>query len=339
MRAEEMVIKGNLSVGDIIESKIVTALPNGTLLELPLFHKAVVVNPETLQIVQYRYKDQKDTTAEERHEMAALKGQMAAEGSNDVVNNLLDSVVEEAKRNFRNADGLAAIRNVRINCYGPIENGMMDLMRKYKTGNRKVYLDNLVESFREPCRINNNLDICLAPLQPKEIARRALVRIGEEQFDLQHQNCETFANWVRYGANYSEQGERIGKVLKNGINGFEALCERANRALVNIVEGEIERVKNEVIGGGFKGAGAGIVLGGLGCLMAPPACPAIAAVAIVGTAGANAFWNFRDARDQAMGNVESEMKAKLEQYKPEFVRIVRDLVVGLKLEKIVKINV
>ncbi|KAI1691406.1 hypothetical protein Ddc_24254 [Ditylenchus destructor] len=183
MSPVELAVHGHLSVGDIIENKITVPLENGTLLELPLYHKAIVVNPETLEIVHYRYKDENDTTEEELQKLKTLKSETTGRGTGNLVQNMLDSIVGQVTRDFQNAKSLDDIQRVKINCRGELKGGLMDMLHKYDPKNRKVYMDNLVENFgARPCRVNNELDLKWDPLPGELIARRAKSRVCDNLY-------------------------------------------------------------------------------------------------------------------------------------------------------------
>lgn len=73
-----------------------------------LHHKAIVVDPDRLQIIHYRYKDENETTAEERRqlEQAVMENNKNGKGPADVVSGLFESVIQQVKRDLRNADSL-----------------------------------------------------------------------------------------------------------------------------------------------------------------------------------------------------------------------------------------
>ncbi|KAH7719415.1 NC domain containing protein [Aphelenchoides avenae] len=69
---------------------------------------------------------------------------------------------------------------------------------------KNVRKDSLLRT-QGPCRVNNSMDETKAPYSTDVIIDRALQRLGEDEYDLERNNCEHFAKYCRYGVADSEQ--------------------------------------------------------------------------------------------------------------------------------------
>lgn len=50
----------------------------------------------------------------------------------------------------------------------------------------------------------------------KTVVRKALTRLGEKAYNIIHNNCEHFKNWVLYGESKSDQVDKIGSAIALG---------------------------------------------------------------------------------------------------------------------------
>ncbi|KAI1702264.1 lecithin retinol acyltransferase domain-containing protein [Ditylenchus destructor] len=95
-------------------------------------------------------------------------------------------------------DGIKCYHYTDVN----FEKGIVN--RKYVKG--EVRLDNLQEIVKKDAwRIDNSLDSKYKTFGPEKIVARARSKLGQTDYNLVTNNCETYANWCRHGEERSDQ--------------------------------------------------------------------------------------------------------------------------------------
>ena len=96
------------------------------------------------------------------------------------------------------------------------------------------------------------------PFPRDDIVRRAREKVGEDDYDLLFNNCETFAKWCKYGVKMSEQAQKVG-VAASTVGSTSAGAVAGGLAGAAI--GSVVPVVGTTVGG-LVGAGIGAVTGG-----------------------------------------------------------------------------
>ncbi|CAG5115504.1 unnamed protein product [Candidula unifasciata] len=79
-----------------------------------------------------------------------------------------------------------------------------------KFGKAKVCIDDFWKvAAGSKARKNNTKDDKWRPLNPEEVVRNALEKLGTVGYNLIFSNCEHFAKWCRYGIAKSDQVEQV----------------------------------------------------------------------------------------------------------------------------------
>ena len=124
-----------------------------------------------------------------------------------------------------------------------------------------------------------------APYSGEECARRALSRLGEDQYNLVFNNCEHFATWCATGEQRSPQVERAA----GGVAAAAArttLCKAAGTALT--VSGAGALLGGGITTGGLTTASAAVTGTAAAAALAP------VAIAVTFVTGIGALFALRD---------------------------------------------
>ena len=93
----------------------------------------------------------------------------------------------------------------------------------------------------------------------KEVAERALNKVGMTSYNLLFKNCEHFAKWCKYDVPMSEQIENGVEV---GLVGIGAGIGGGIGGAIGLVGGPVGAAAGAVVGGGI-GAGVGVAAAGI----------------------------------------------------------------------------